>query len=243
MVIIVLLFMIFASYSISKVSANDQNTEAPLKGGEICFQELKNKVTQMQRRCFITEEEKIIKTTFLIETAKDNSQILTSENASENVCSLPKIPTNVKLFTDYRVYNLWYTPHYRLQQAAWTDSQGFRRYNNDYVVALGSYYSTNIGDRFEITLDTGSTFTVILGDGKVDDDCDSDNMYTPCFDYNGDKAANVLEFIIDEEVLDRDVYDYGSVDLIEEFKGDITKMVYLGRDASQDWDLYEVKGE
>ena len=242
MVTIVLLFIIFASYSISKVSADDQNTEAQLQGGEICFQELKNKVAQMRKRCFITEEEKSSEKLFLMET-EDDLRISESENSPEKVYDLPKIPTSVKLFTDYRVYNLWYTPHYRLQQAAWTDDQGFRRYNDDYIVALGSYYSTDIGDRFEVTLDTDKTFTIIFGDGKVNEDCDSENMYTPCFDYNGDKAANVLEFIIDEEVLDRDVYDYGSVDLIEEFKGDITKMVYLGRDASQDWDLYEVKGE
>lgn len=156
-------------------------------------------------------------------------------------CSLPVISTNVKLFTDYRSYNLWFTPHYRLQQAAWTDEQGFRRYNDDYIVALGSYYSVRIGDRFEITLSGGKTFTVIFGDGKADIDCDSRNMYTPCFDYEGNQAANLLEFIIDKDKLPKEIYGYGSLDKLEDFNGDIVKMIYIGRDTSADWDTYEVK--
>ena len=154
-------------------------------------------------------------------------------------CELPEISTNVKLFTDYRYYNLWYTPHYRLQQRAWTDEQGLRRFNDDYIVALGSFYSVNIGDRFEVTLDTGRTFTVILGDGKADIDCDSRNMYTPCLNYDGEKSANMLEFIIDDDVLDKEIYDYGSLDRLEGFEGNVVKMVYLGRDDSADWHTYE----
>ncbi len=51
------------------------------------------------------------------------------------ICQLPAIKTNVKFFTDYRSYNLWYTPHFRLQQEAWTDEQGLRRFNEDYQKA------------------------------------------------------------------------------------------------------------
>lgn len=163
----------------------------------------------------------------------------TNNITTSQECELPDISTNVKLFTDYRYYNLWYTPHYRLQQRAWTDEQGLRRFNDDYIVALGSFYSVNIGDRFEVTLDTGRTFTVILGDGKADIDCDSRNMYTPCLDYDGEESANMLEFIIDDDVLDKEIYDYGSLDRLEGFEGDVVKMVYLGRDDSADWNTYE----
>lgn len=95
-------------------------------------------------------------------------------------CEIPSVPTHVKFCTDYRSYDLWYTPHYRLQQVAWTDEYGMRRYNNDYLVALGSYYSTDIGDRFEVTLDTGKTFTVMMADGKWDIDCDENNWIYEC---------------------------------------------------------------
>ncbi len=131
--------------------------------------------------------------------------------------------------------------HYRLQQAAYTDDDGLRRFNNDYIVALGEFYSVNIGDRFKITLDSGNEFTVILGDGKDPCDCDDTNMYAPCIDYDGVDCANVIEFIIDDDVLEASVYAYGSLNCIPKFSGNIIKMEYLGRDDSEDWDTYETR--
>lgn len=152
---------------------------------------------------------------------------------------LPEIPSNMKLCTDYRFYNIKGTPHNRLQLSAWTDEFGCRRYNDDYIVGLGSFYSVDIGDRFEITLDTGRVFTIILGDGKADCDTDELNMFTPCFNYEGEYCANILEFIIDKDVMYDKCYQYGSLDYHDEFKGDIVKMVYLGRDNGGDWTTYE----
>ena len=154
---------------------------------------------------------------------------------------LPSLPTNIKSYTDYRCYGLWYTPHYRLQQASRTDENGLRRFNDDYIVAMGAFYTTSIGDRFKVTLDSGNEFTVILGDGKAPIDCDETNMYAPCFNYDGELCANVLEFIIDSDVMPKSVYSYGSIDCLDEFKGNIVKMVYLGRDNSADWDTYEIR--
>ena len=151
---------------------------------------------------------------------------------------LPQISTTPKLYTDYRFYNLPNTPHYRLQQVAWTDEDGLRRFNEDYIVGLGRFYSVDIGDRFRVTLETGSEFTIILGDGKAPCDCDENNQYTPCKNYSGEDCANVLEFIVDKNAMNPAVYGYGSIDCIDKFKGDIAKMVYLGRDNSADWTTY-----
>lgn len=154
---------------------------------------------------------------------------------------LPSLPTEPKHFTDYRFYNLWYTPHYRLQQSAYTDKDGLRRFNDDYIVAMGKFYSEDIGDRFHVTLDTGVEFTVILGDGKHPSDCDINNMYAPCMNYADEDCANLLEFIVDDSIMSADVYAYGSIDCIDKFKGNIVKMVYLGRDNSANWDIYETR--
>ena len=172
--------------------------------------------------------------------AETENQVTTSKNIWEigESVPLPSLPTNIKSYTDYRVYNVEGTPHKRLQQAAWTDEHGCRRYNDDYIVALGSFYSTDIGDRFEVTLDTGRVFTIILGDGKADCDTDVTNMYAPCINYDGEMCANVIEFIIDKYVVDSEMYSYGSLDYHSEFKGNVIKMVYLGRDSSGDWSTY-----
>ncbi len=154
---------------------------------------------------------------------------------------LPALSTEPKLFTDYRSYNLQRTPHYRLQQAAYTDKDGLRRFGEDYIVALGKYYSESIGDRFQVTLDTGAEFTIIFGDGKAPCDCDDNNMYTPCVNYEGDDCANMLEFIVDDDIMSSKVYAYGSIDYLDKFKGNVVKMVYLGRDNSADWDSYETR--
>lgn len=151
---------------------------------------------------------------------------------------LPNLPTNIKFCTDYRFYNIAGTPHNRMQNVCYTDEYGIRKYNDDYCVGLGSFYSTQVGDRFEITLDTGEVFTVILADGKADCDTDISNMYTPCVNYDNEEAANVLEFIIDRYAVDDKMYEYGSLDYYDKFKGNITTMIYLGRDNSNDWDSY-----
>lgn len=152
---------------------------------------------------------------------------------------LPDLPTNMKYCTDYRWYGIEGTPHNRMQNLSYTDKIGCRKYNDDYCVGLGSFYSDRIGDRFEVTLENGNVFTIITGDMKADCDTDITNMYAPCINYDGEYCANVIEFIIDDKVVSDDMYAYGSLDYHDEFKGNIQKMIYLGRDNSMDWDLYE----
>lgn len=172
--------------------------------------------------------------------SEENISTITSGqwNIGEEV-PLPDLPTNMKHYTDYRCYNINGTPHKRLQEVSYTDEFGCRRYNDDYCVALGSFYSDCIGDRFEVTLDTGVTFTIITADMKADIHTDESNRYHPCVNYDGENCANVLEFIIDDDKVSAEMYDYGSVDYYDYFKGNISKMVYLGRDISEDWDSYE----
>ena len=43
---------------------------------------------------------------------------------------------------------------------------------------------------------------------------------------------------IDKEVLDPAAYRWGGVDYYKRFKGNIVRMTYVGRDTSEDWDVY-----
>ena len=169
-----------------------------------------------------------------------------SEECSENPLGkwqigdymlLPKLSSYVMFGTDYHFYNLPGTPHYRMQEAAWTDEIGCRRYKDYYMVGLGSYYTVCIGDCFEITLENGTVFNIILGDGKADCDTDGSNRYTPC-NWFGENCANILEFIIDKEAMDPDCYHYGGIHYYDKFRSNIVSMRYLGRDNSMDWDTY-----
>lgn len=230
-----------------------------LKNKELCLQ-----IEELEKQVSVSEEEnnelKNIQVTLLRENNTYKKKIFELEESiyqmkkegveSENATGLagtweigetlpiPSIPTYTKLFTDYRMYNIKGTPHNRLQQAAYTDKNGLRRFGDDYIVAMGSCYSTDIGDRFEVTFDTGNTITVILGDGKNDKDTDILKMYTPCDGHNFEDTANVLEFIIDSQVMCSEAYQHGSVCYFDELKGNITKLKYLGRDQSNDWTTY-----
>lgn len=112
---------------------------------------------------------------------------------------------------------------WKLQQQAYTDQDGFRRIDNDYMVAMGSYYAQSCGKRLKITLDTGKSFTVIVSDLKADCHTDPLNMYYPVI-YGGEEvAANVLEFIIDKNIMSKEVLMKGTIcDL--GFEGEIAKI-------------------
>lgn len=152
--------------------------------------------------------------------------------------SIPSIASDMHLYTDYRAYNITGSPSYRLQQKCYTDEYGCRRFGEDYVIGLGTFYSTDIGDRFEITLDNGNTFTAILGDNKADRDTDVTNRYTECVNYDGEPCANILEFIVDTDLLSERVKELGTLTYYDHFDGNVTAIKYLGRDESEDWSVY-----
>lgn len=112
---------------------------------------------------------------------------------------------------------------WQLQKQAHTDNAGFRRMNNDYMVAMGSYYADACGDRLKITLDSQKTFTVIVGEFKDDSQTDPDRMYHPMICEGEEVAANVLEFIVDTDVMDEGVLLSGTICSLG-FEGEIIKI-------------------
>ena len=75
----------------------------------------------------------------------------------------------------------------------YTDNDGFLRQGEDYVVALGQKFGIEKGTRYEVLMESGQTFTVVLGDSKAT----TDNNYSATGLYHilGGQA-NVLEFIM-----------------------------------------------
>lgn len=135
---------------------------------------------------------------------------------------IPTCNTEFKTYMDYRCITDKTSAQYELQQFAWTDEDGFRRIDNDYIVAMGTYYAENVGDRFKVTLDTDNEITVIIGDIKQDIHTDYFNQYTPIYDENGIFfSGNVLEFIVDTDVLPKVPRRLGTVSYFNYLKGNI----------------------
>lgn len=96
--------------------------------------------------------------------------------------------TGFKSFMDYRALTNRRSRQYALQQNAYTDEQGFRRYEGYYMIALGSYYASSVGERFRITLENGQSFLAITGDLKSDAHTDRLHQH---------RGGNIVEFIVD----------------------------------------------
>lgn len=152
--------------------------------------------------------------TCLIEIVEQNIQL-----------EIPDCDTSFKAYMDYSCITDDTTMQWELQQTAYTDEYGLRKIGTDYCVAVGSYYSETVGERFKITLDSDNEFTVIISDLKKDEHTDVSNRYSPVYDENGDfYSANVLEFIVDVDQLHSMVTTLGTVSYYDEFEGNIVSI-------------------
>lgn len=122
------------------------------------------------------------------------------------------LPRNVngkfKTFMDFRTITSKTSKQWALQQDCYTDDDGFRRYDDLYVVAMGTYYSESVGKKFIIHLSGGNSIDVIVGDIKADIHTDNKNMYIPI---NG----NIVEFIVDSKKISKLIKKMGDVSYSE----------------------------
>lgn len=133
---------------------------------------------------------------------------------------VPTVNTSFKSFTYYTSLSRSST-QWRLQEKAYTDKNGLRKIENYYLVAVGTYYSSTIGDLFRFTTDTGNVFEIIVCDIKANKHTDSRNMYTrgknPC----------MVEFYV-AKTLCKTAKVRGSIGVLSGFEGSIVKVEKLG---------------
>lgn len=103
------------------------------------------------------------------------------------------VPNNsgFKSYMDYRCITSTGSKQYKLQQSsAYTGTYGIRQIDGRYCVAVGSHFTTEIGEYFDLVLENGTVIPCVLGDAKADKDTDSSNIVT---EHNG----CLSEFIVD----------------------------------------------
>lgn len=131
---------------------------------------------------------------------KETEQYINREFISENMinyvdCDVPSNNT-IKSYMDYRTITSKSSRQYKLQDScAYTNEYGLRMVDDRYCVALGSYYTTTIGQYVDIELENGVVIKGILADCKSDKHTDSTNRINP----NG----SVVEFVVETESLER----------------------------------------
>ena len=150
---------------------------------------------------------------------KENTKLKNSQRKkkkSKTKLKSYKVPKNMhfKSYTNYKCLSRS-SAQWKLQKKAYTDKNGLRKIGDDYLVAMGSYYTKHLGDRFKITLSTGKSFTVRICDFKANSDTNSTHQYTA----NG----CMIEFYVDSN-LNSKARRMGDISYIKGFKGNITKV-------------------
>lgn len=121
-----------------------------------------------------------------------------------------------KSYTNYKCLSRQ-SEQWEIQTQAYTDQNGMRKIGDAYLVALGSYYGTQLGTRYRVTLVNGNVFDVILCDCKKDIHTDNQNQSTI-------SDGSILEFYVDTSILNRGAKISGDISSIQFFAGDIASV-------------------
>lgn len=136
------------------------------------------------------------------------------------VYDVPTADTGFKAWMSYKSITSKTSMQWQLQQDAWTDEQGFRRYGDYYMVAMGTYYADQCGKLFHITLDSGHEFDAIIGDIKDDRHTDALHQH---------RNGNVVEFIVDTEAINQNCRRMGDMSWADGglFQGKIESIIEI----------------
>lgn len=154
------------------------------------------------------------------EVTKEETTIPVAQNGTY---SIPDNGGKFKSYTNYRLLSKSSPQWNKIQchSNAYTDENGLRKVGDYYCVAMGSYYSSTLGDTFEVTTE-GGTFRVVLCDFKANQHTDSTNRYTA---HNG----CVIEFYVDMDSLDSAARRMGDISYADsKFSGKITSITKTG---------------
>lgn len=148
---------------------------------------------------------------------------LTATYESMNV---PSINSSFKTWMDYRMIADNTPQSNWIHIWGWMDGEGFMRCNGErdlgidqdyYLIALGSYYSTSIGDKFRFTTNTGNVFYGAMVEFKDDNDTNSTHQYCP-------GNQDIVEFMVHTSSLNSNVRIMGSANAYMPLNGSIIKI-------------------
>lgn len=109
-----------------------------------------------------------------------------------------------KSYMDYRCITSRNSRQYRLQaKYGYTGSNGVRMVNGRYCIALGSYYTHNIGQYVDLILGNGTVIKCIVADAKSNRHTNSNNSVG--------RDGSVAEFVVDTPRLSSSVKRMGDI--------------------------------
>lgn len=213
-----LLFTLGNTHTLAAIQSNSQVYAAeqiqPVETNPVTTE---NKVTLVTAEYFSEQNE--------IEEAVSSyaawKSIVDQIDSGREFLEVPNENTSFKSYMNYESITNKDSIQYKMQQEAWTDEYGLRRYGDAYMVAMGTFYAQNCGEYFNVTLESGESFLVVTGDIKSDKHTDDRNMYSPVYIDGRMEYANIIEFIVDTAAMSRSVRRSGNIGTIDCFSGQI----------------------
>jgi len=205
--LIIIICLLIHSYILSKTNEElEKNYDDILKMNEELLkmnEELISDKENLMRLVKDLEKDKL----------KSPSRNMISRNVPEN--------NSRKTYMDYRKITNTSSEQYKLQQNkdCYTTDTGLRKVNEYYCIAVGTYYSENIGDKLIVHMENGESFKAIVADIKDDKHTDETNRQHR-------KDGSVIEFVVDTKKLPELVRKMGDISYMNEiFEGEIIAII------------------
>jgi len=121
-----------------------------------------------------------------------------SVDTSEHISfGIPALDDQYLTYMPYTAITAKTTPHYRLQQLATTNAEGYRVYDDAICIALGSAYGTTIGTLYNIKFADGKEMRAVLSDNKSDRHTDKLHQYRDATGTYDGSSGNIVEIVFD----------------------------------------------
>lgn len=106
------------------------------------------------------------------------------------------VPENkpFKSYMDAKLITSTNSAQYKLKSEYELDDSGIYMIDGRYACAIGSYYTTEIGTKFDVVMESGEVIPCILADCKADEHTDNLGQYTISND-------SIVEFIVHSPTL------------------------------------------
>lgn len=110
----------------------------------------------------------------------------------------------IKSYMPYTAITSRSSDQWKLQQIAYTGTHGIRQVNGRYCIAVGSAYTTKIGQYIDLVLENGVVIPCILADQKADKDTNAENTIT-------EHDGSLVEFVVSSSDLSSIVKRMGDI--------------------------------
>lgn len=110
----------------------------------------------------------------------------------------------IKSYMPYTAITSKSSPQWKLQQVAYTGDYGIRQVNGRFCIAVGSAYTSKIGQYIDLVLENGTVIPCILADQKANKDTNSDNTIT-------EHDGSLVEFVVSSSNLSKTVKRMGDI--------------------------------